>query len=100
MYKEYFGFVEMPFSIVPNSRYLFLSQRHQEAMQNLQAGLGEGGGFAMLTGERSVQEKQRSPKRCCHHSIIRLKLGLILNPTFSNTDLLEAICDEFEVEYP
>ncbi len=27
MYKEYFGFVEMPFSIVPNSRYLFLSRK-------------------------------------------------------------------------
>ncbi len=48
MYKEYFGFVEMPFSIVPNSRYLLLSQRHQEAMQNLQAGLEEGWGLWRL----------------------------------------------------
>lgn len=51
MYKDYFGFYEVPFSIVPSSRYLFLSQRHREAMQHLQAGLGQGGGFAMLTGK-------------------------------------------------
>ena len=99
MYKEYFGFVEMPFSIVPNSRYLFLSQRHQEAMQNLQAGLGEGGGFAMLTGE--VGTGKTTVAKAMLSSLDRhTQAGLILNPTFSNTDLLEAICDEFEVEYP
>ncbi|MBE8575690.1 ExeA family protein [Vibrio sp. OPT18] len=99
MYKEYFGFVEMPFSIVPNSRYLFLSQRHQEAMQNLQAGLGEGGGFAMLTGEVGTG-KTTVAKAMLSSLDSHTQAGLILNPTFSNTDLLEAICDEFEVEYP
>ncbi|CAH6796766.1 General secretion pathway protein GspA [Vibrio chagasii] len=99
MYKEYFGFVEMPFSIVPNSRYLFLSQRHQEAMQNLQAGLGEGGGFAMLTGE--VGTGKTTVAKAMLSSLDRYtQAGLILNPTFSNTDLLEAICDEFEIDYP
>ncbi|UPR52544.1 AAA family ATPase [Vibrio cyclitrophicus] len=99
MYKEYFGFVEMPFSIVPNSRYLFLSQRHQEAMQNLQAGLGEGGGFAMLTGEVGTG-KTTVAKAMLSSLDNQTQAGLILNPTFSNTDLLEAICDEFEVDYP
>ncbi len=51
MYLNFFGFDELPFSIVPNARYLYLSQRHQEAIVHLQAGLGDGGGFAMLTGE-------------------------------------------------
>ncbi|PMK80964.1 general secretion pathway protein GspA [Vibrio sp. 10N.261.52.E5] len=89
----------MPFSIVPNSRYLFLSQRHQEAMQNLQAGLGEGGGFAMLTGEVGTG-KTTVAKAMLSSLDSHTQAGLILNPTFSNTDLLEAICDEFEVEYP
>ena len=99
MYKEYFGFVEMPFSIVPNSRYLFLSQRHQEAMQNLQAGLGEGGGFAMLTGEVGTG-KTTVAKAMLSSLDSHTQAGLILNPTLSNTDLLEAICDEFEIDYP
>ncbi|GAM62609.1 general secretion pathway protein A [Vibrio ishigakensis] len=51
MYKDYFGFVEEPFSIVPSSKFLFLSARHREALTHLQMGLGGGGGFAMLTGE-------------------------------------------------
>lgn len=99
MYKEYFGFVEMPFSIVPNSRYLFLSQRHQEAMQNLQAGLGDGGGFAMLTGEVGTG-KTTVAKAMLASLDNQTQAGLILNPTFSNIELLEAVCDEFEIEYP
>jgi general secretion pathway protein A len=99
MYKEYFGFVEMPFSIVPNSRYLFLSQRHQEAMQNLQAGLGDGGGFAMLTGEVGTG-KTTVAKAMLASLDEQTQAGLILNPTFSNIELLEAVCDEFEIDYP
>lgn len=99
MYKEYFGFVEMPFSIVPNSRYLFLSQRHQEAMQNLQAGLGDGGGFAMLTGEVGTG-KTTVAKAMLASLDDQTQAGLILNPTFSNIELLEAVCDEFEIDYP
>lgn len=56
MYLNFFGFDELPFSIVPNARYLYLSQRHQEAIVHLQAGLGDGGGFAMLTGEVGTEK--------------------------------------------
>jgi general secretion pathway protein A len=99
MYKEYFGFIEMPFSIVPNARYLFLSSRHREAMNHLQAGLGEGGGFAMLTGEVGTGKTTVS-KAMLASLAENIRAGLILNPTFSPSDLLEAICDEFSITYP
>ncbi len=99
MYKDYFGLIEAPFSIVPSARYLFLSNRHREAMAHLQAGLGEGGGFAMLTGEVGTGKTTVSKAMLASLSE-NVKAGLILNPTFSETDLLEAICDEFEIQYP
>lgn len=99
MYKDFFGFVELPFSIVPNSRYLYLSQRHKEAITHLQAGLGDGGGFAMLTGEVGTG-KTTVAKAMLANLNENTKAGLILNPTFSSRDLLEAICDEFRVAYP
>ncbi|PFG45290.1 type II secretion system protein A [Vibrio sp. ES.051] len=99
MYKDFFGFVEQPFSIVPNSRYLYLSQRHKEAITHLQAGLGDGGGFAMLTGEVGTG-KTTVAKAMLANLGDDTKAGLILNPTFSSRDLLEAICDEFKVTYP
>ncbi|WP_159654930.1 ExeA family protein [Vibrio atypicus] len=99
MYKQYFGFTELPFSIVPNSRFLFQSQRHKEAMVRLKAGLGEGGGFAMLTGE--VGTGKTTVARAMLRSLDdNIQAGLILNPTFSNCELLEAICDEFALDYP
>ncbi|GEM74261.1 ExeA family protein [Vibrio sagamiensis] len=99
MYKDFFGFAELPFSIVPNPRYLYLSQRHKEAITHLKAGLGEGGGFAMLTGEVGTG-KTTVAKVMLANLDQKTKAGLILNPTFSSQDLLEAICDEFEIIYP
>ena len=99
MYKDFFGFVEQPFSIVPNSRYLYLSQRHKEAITHLKAGLGDGGGFAMLTGEVGTG-KTTLAKAMLANLDETTKAGLILNPTFSTRDLLEAICDEFKIVYP
>ncbi|MGL5429694.1 MAG: AAA family ATPase [Vibrio sp.] len=99
MYLHFFGFDELPFSIVPNARYLYLSQRHQEAIVHLQAGLGDGGGFAMLTGE--VGTGKTTVARAILASLPgKTRAGMILNPTFSDLELLEAICDEFEVRYP
>ncbi|WP_428809349.1 AAA family ATPase [Vibrio lamellibrachiae] len=99
MYQDFFAFSEPPFSIVPNSRYLFLSQRHKEAIQHLEAGLGEGGGFAMLTGEVGTG-KTTVAKVMLANLGESTQAGLILNPTFSDIELLEAICDEFSVCYP
>ncbi|NOH69788.1 AAA family ATPase [Vibrio pectenicida] len=98
MYKKHFGFTELPFSIVPSSRFLFQSQRHKEALFRLQAGLGEGGGFAMLSGE--VGTGKTTLVRTLLKSLDSdTQTGLILNPTFSSIELLEAICDEFSIDY-
>ena len=99
MYLQHFGFKEYPFSIVPSSRFLYHSRRHNEAIFQLQAGLGEGGGFAMLTGEVGTG-KTTVAKAILKDLGEQTKAGLILNPTFSSIELLEAICDEFGLGYP
>lgn len=53
----------------------------------------------MLTGEVGTG-KTTVAKAMLSSLDNQTQAGLILNPTFSNSDLLEAICDEFEVEYP
>jgi general secretion pathway protein A len=99
MYLEHFGLIEPPFSIVPNSRYLFLSERHREALQHLKMGLSSGGGFAMLTGEVGTGKTTVSKAMMATFDS-NMKIGLILNPTFSSIELLEAICDQFKLNYP
>ncbi|KOO14794.1 general secretion pathway protein GspA [Vibrio xuii] len=98
MYQQHFALTELPFSIVPNSRFLYQSRRHKEAIFQIQAGLGEGGGFAMLTGEVGTG-KTTIAKSILKTLAETTRAGLILNPTFSNIELLEAICDEFDLSY-
>ncbi|OEF25472.1 ExeA family protein [Vibrio rumoiensis] len=98
MYKDFFGLSELPFTIVPSSRYIFLSARHREAMNHLQAGLGGGGGFALLTGEVGTGKTTVS-KALLSVLESNIKTGLILNPTYTSIELLESICDEFSIEY-
>jgi len=51
MYLTHFNLSELPFSITPDPRFLYMSARHREALAHLLYGLGEGGGFVQLTGE-------------------------------------------------
>ena len=51
MYARFFGLRQHPFSIAPDPRYLFMSERHREALAHLLYGVQGGGGFVLLTGE-------------------------------------------------
>ena len=51
MYTSFFGLNEKPFAITPDPRYLYLSERHTEALAHLAYGISEAGGFIQLTGE-------------------------------------------------
>ena len=51
MYTSFFGLNEKPFAITPDPRYLFMSERHGEALAHLVYGVTESGGFMQLTGE-------------------------------------------------
>ena len=51
MYTSFFGLSEKPFAITPDPRYLYLSERHAEALAHLLYGITESGGFIQLTGE-------------------------------------------------
>ena len=45
MYTQYFGLKENPFALSPDPRYLYLSQRHQDALAHLMYGITSGGGL-------------------------------------------------------
>jgi general secretion pathway protein A len=99
MYLEHFGLREPPFTIAPNPRYLYMSERHREALAHLLYGLGEGGGFVQLTGE--VGTGKTTLCRCMLEQLPpSVDVALILNPRLTSLELLQAICDELGVAYP
>lgn len=51
MYAHHFGFREMPFSILPDPRFLYLSKVHEMALSMLEYGVLNQAGFTVVTGE-------------------------------------------------
>ena len=99
MYQRHFGLAEAPFSIAPDPRYLYMSQRHQEALATLLYGLGSDGGFVLLTGE--VGAGKTTICRCLLEQMPdACDVAYVFNPKLTVTELLSTICDEFGIAYP
>ncbi|WP_269836470.1 ExeA family protein [Rheinheimera soli] len=98
MYTGFFGLTSQPFSIAPNPDFLFLSPRHAEALAHLRYGLGEAGGFVLLTGE--VGTGKTTVSRCLLQELTdKTEVAFILNPTLNELELLAAICDQLKIRY-
>lgn len=98
MYTSYFGLEDKPFSIAPNPDYLFMSDRHREALNHLTYGLGDTGGFVLLTGEVGTGKTTIS-RRLMENLPENTQAAFILNPTLSSQELLATICDELKIRY-
>lgn len=98
MYARYLGLGQLPFSIAPDPRFLFMSERHREALAHLLYGVRGGGGFVLLTGEVGAGKTtvcrcfmEQIPKRC--------NVAYIFNPKLTVLELLRTVCDEFRIPY-
>ena len=99
MYQSYFGLAEAPFSIAPDPRYLYMSQRHQEALAHLLYGVNGGGGFVLLTGE--VGAGKTTVCRCLLEQVPdACDVAYIFNPKLTVAELLSTICAEFGITCP
>ena len=99
MYASFFGLQREPFSIAPDPRFLFMSERHREALAHLLYGVGGGGGFVLLTGE--IGAGKTTVCRCFLEQIPpHCAVAYIFNPRLTVPELLQSICDEFGVEVP
>lgn len=96
MYNHHFGLAEAPFSIAPDPRYLYLSEQHREALAHLAYGIGDHGGFVVLTGE--VGTGKTTVCRCLLQQVPEhLDIAVIVNPKLNSHELLQTICDELGV---
>lgn len=98
LFNDFFGFHENPFSITPDPRYLFLSQRHQEALAHLLYGLQDGGGFVQLTGEVGTG-KTTLIRTLLEQLPDNVDAALIFNPRLTAREFLASLCDELKLVY-
>ncbi|HEV7608805.1 MAG TPA: AAA family ATPase [Steroidobacteraceae bacterium] len=99
MYASFFGLNEKPFSITPDPRYLFLSERHAEALAHLVYGINEAGGFIQLTGEVGTG-KTTVVRSLLAQAPKHAEIALILNPRMTPAEFLLAICEELGLAVP
>ncbi len=97
MYNKFFGLAEAPFNITPDSRFLFLSRRHREALGALVYGIRERKGFILLTGEIGSGKTTVSRALVQELRADNARLAVILNPGLNELELLKAINDEFGI---
>src|SRR5579863_3245073 len=97
MYLEYYGLSEPPFSITPNPRFLFYSDKHREAFNHLLFGIRERKGFVQLTGEIGAG-KTTLCRALLEELGDNFSTAVILNPALEANQLLKAIATEFGLD--
>lgn len=98
MYESFFGLRELPFSLTPDPRFLWLSDTHEEGLATLVYGITRSKGFLLLTGE--VGTGKTTLLRAALRELPRdTDTALIINTIgLTPLDLLKLIAAEFGIE--
>ena len=98
MYESFFGLRELPFSLTPDPRFLWLSDTHEEGLAALCYGITRRKGFILLTGEVGAG-KTTLLRAALERIPDGTETALILNTAdLSPVDLLKLIAAEFGIE--
>lgn len=96
MYCKFYGLKERPFCVTSDPAFFFLSRKHNEALSHLLYGISQRKGIIVITGEIGAGKTT-----LCRFFLNQLggnvKTAFILNPCFSDLQLLEAIIKDFGI---
>lgn len=97
MYLELYGLKKSPFNITSDPQFFFESLSHKQALAALLYGIQERKGIILITGEVGTG-KTTLCKALLKKLPVQVKTSLILNPYFSEVQLLRAIVEDFGLE--
>lgn len=96
MYCQFYGLKERPFNVTSDPAFFFSSKKHKEAISHLIYGVSQRKGIMVLTGEIGTG-KTTICRFFLNHVGKNVKTAFILNPSFSETQLLESILKDFGI---
>jgi general secretion pathway protein A len=97
MYCKHFNLNERPFNVTADPSFFFSSDKHKEALSHLLYGVSQRKGVIVITGEVGTG-KTTLCRFFLDHLGDKVKTAFILNPFFSEMQLLEAIIKDFGIE--
>ncbi len=98
MYLEHWGLKEFPFENVPNPRFFYLSQNHEEALSRLIYTIKMKKGGAMLSGDIGCG-KTTMTKVCIQElSSDRYNISLIVNPKLEPLEFLQEVVYQLGIQ--
>jgi general secretion pathway protein A len=97
MYEPFFGFREKPFNLTPDPRFLYLSEKHKEALARLLYGVKERRGFVVLSGEVGTG-KTTIVRALLEQLDESHQIAYILYPKLSDMDFLVLVCKDLGLE--
>jgi general secretion pathway protein A len=96
MYESFFALKQKPFTITANPSFLYLSQRHKEALSYLSYGIKERVGFIEITGEVGTGKTT-----ICRALLNQLdettKTAFIFNSNVSESQLMQTIVEDLGI---
>jgi general secretion pathway protein A len=100
VYKDFYGLKEEPFNITPDPRFLYWSQKHQEAFRHLVYGVQSNKGLAVLTGEPGTGKTAilRAVTGHLSEQYPGIHIAFLVNSKINVQDLFCLIFDEFGLE--
>jgi len=96
MYEDYYGFVQPPFSLTPDPRFLYRSESHDVALQQVWQSIRRKEGFIVLTGDIGTG-KTTVCRTLLEQFDATTFTALILNPFLSVEELLREVLISFGV---
>ncbi len=98
MYESFYGFREKPFSLLPDSGFLYLSSKHRMALTLLEYGLVNQTGFTVISGDIGTG-KTTLIRQLLNQIDPNIKVGLISNTHQSFGDLMQWIALAFDLPH-
>ena len=99
MYESYYGLKENPFRVTPDPKFVYMGEKHREALAQLLYGVKESKGFIVITGEVGTGKTTM-----IHYLLGRFngnghtKTAFLFNPKLTVDDFLDYILDDLGIK--
>ena len=97
MYENFYEFTEKPFSLLADPAFLYLSKKHELALNYLEYGLSEQAGFIVITGEVGSGKTTLIKYLINKLDKVAIKIAMLFNTNISPHEFLEIVLKEWDI---